>query len=175
MVSDRRGGAGQRCVALVGFMASGKSTIGRRLATRLRMGFLDTDDEIEKTFACSIGAFFALHGEAAFRTFERELILGLLDGQARILSVGGGAYVDSVTREALNQRATTVWLDPPFELILDRLRQSSERPLAAARSAAELRQLWVDRRESYATAHIHVATSDTDPDRVIERILNHLG
>ncbi len=156
-------------------MAAGKSTVGRTLAARLGLPFLDTDDEIEAAFGLSVADIFAQRGEGAFRTAERELILRLLGGEARVLSLGGGAYADRETREALNERATTVWLDPPFELILERMARSSKRPLVAASPAAELRQLWRARRESYAQAHIHVVTSEADPATAVERILNQLG
>lgn len=174
MVHDNAERGGQKRLALVGFMAAGKSTIGRLLAERLGMPFVDTDAELEKAHRLSVGEIFSQRGEPEFRKAERELILGLLAGQPQVLSVGGGAYVDEEVREALDRQATVIWLDPPFELILERLGRSSARPLASGRSAEELRRLWDARRKAYAAAHIHIPTSDSAPVKFVEAIVEQL-
>ena len=156
-------------------MGAGKTTIGRLLAQRLAMQFLDSDREIERAFGLTVAEIFAERGEPAFREAERQLIFRLLSGPPTILSLGGGAYMDGRTREAVNQAAIAIWLDPPFELISDRLGRSTKRPLASARSSEELRSLWNERRGSYAQAHIHVVTSDGDPNEAVEQILAALG
>jgi shikimate kinase len=166
--------AGQKHLVLVGFMAAGKSTIGRKLAERLGMPFADTDAGLEKAHGLSVGQIFAQRGEPEFRKAERALIFRLLAGEAQVLSVGGGAYVDDEIREALDRHATAIWLDPPFELILERLGKSSARPLASGRSPEELRRLWDERRKAYAAAPIHIPTSDADPDSFVETILQKL-
>jgi shikimate kinase len=175
VVDDSAGREGQKHLALVGFMGAGKSTIGRLLAERLGLPFVDTDAELEKAHRLSVGEIFSQRGEAQFRKAERELILGLLAGEPQVLSVGGGAYVDEEVREALDRQATVIWLDPPFELILERLSRSGSRPLASGRSAEELRRLWDARRGVYVGAHIHVRTSDAEPLSFVETILRQLG
>lgn len=167
--------APDRPIALVGFMASGKSRIGRDLAAKLGLRFTDTDDEIERSFGMPIAEIFERHGEAVFRKAERETILAQLSGSPRVISLGGGACQDEATRAALAERATTVWLDPPFEILLTRLARSNKRPLAAGRSPAELRQLWEQRRDGYSAADHRVATSDDNPAVAVDRIVELLG
>jgi shikimate kinase len=175
VAADKSARAGRRSIAIVGFMGAGKTTIGRRLAERLRMPFADTDREIEKAFGLTIAEIFSQRGEVEFRFAERELVLCLLNDGPRILSLGGGAYVDEQTRAAINRAAKSVWLDPPFDLILGRLARSTTRPLSSGKSSDELRRLWEQRRASYAEAHFHIATSEADPDAAVEQILRTLG
>jgi shikimate kinase len=163
-----------RPIALVGFMASGKSTIGRGLAAKLGLSFTDADREVEQRFGSSIPEIFEGHGEAEFRRAEREIILRLLSGAPQVISLGGGACQDEATRNALANRATTVWLDPPFDIILARLSRSSRRPLAQGRSPAELHRLWEERRDGYALADLHLVTSDDDASVAVNRIADML-
>ena len=156
-------------------MGAGKTTSGRSLAEHLEIPFFDTDREIESAFGLSVAEIFAERGEPDFRAAERGLVCRLLAGSAKILSLGGGAYEDIQTREAVNQVATAVWLDPPFELILARLGRSSKRPVASGKSPDELRHLWNERRVSYAAAHIRIPTSDGKPAEAVEQILKALG
>jgi len=156
-------------------MGVGKTTIGRSLARHLGMPFFDTDREIESALGFNVAEIFAERGESEFRAAERELVSRLLEGPAKILSLGGGAYADIQTREAVNQVAKAVWIDPPFELILERLARSSKRPLASGKSADELRHLWNERRASYANAHIRVVTSEGKPGEAVEQILKALS
>lgn len=162
-------------IVIVGFMGSGKTTIGRHLAERMGVPFHDSDREIEQAAGLSIPEIFAERGEAAFRVIERATIARLLEEGAGVLSVGGGAYLDHRTRVAVNDRATAIWLDPPFDVILERVNRSSKRPLAMGRSPAELRRLWEQRQGSYAKAHLRVVTSDTDPEEAVDRILELLS
>jgi shikimate kinase len=164
----------QRSIALVGFMAAGKSKIGRLLASRLELPFVDTDKLIEDSLGLSVAEIFRDRGEAAFREAERDTIGSLLKGDAYVIATGGGAFVDEQTRDALNRNSQTVWLDAPFELVLQRLARSSMRPLAMRKSASELRRLWDERRKSYAQAHLHVLVMDGDPERLVDRIVKAL-
>jgi shikimate kinase/3-dehydroquinate synthase len=175
MVANKRDCPTDRSIVIVGFMASGKTTIGRRLAERLGMPFLDTDREIEKAFGCSVADIFERHGESRFRISECELILRLLGGAPRVLAAGGGAFVDEQIRREINARATSLWLDPPFELIIDRLTLSSGRPLAARRSAEELRMLWLERRRSYSQAHLHLEIAESGLEQATDRVVRALS
>jgi shikimate kinase len=160
---------------LVGFMGAGKSRIGRLLAQRLRLPFVDTDQAIEESYRLSVADIFRERGEAEFRGAERSLIGRLLNEDPKVIALGGGAFVDASNRETLNGGAWTVWLDPPFEIILPRLRRSAARPLASSRSEDELRALWNERRQYYAHAQLRIETSDADPARIVEQIIQELG
>jgi shikimate kinase len=160
-----------RSCVLVGFMAAGKSKIGRHLAARLQTPFADVDREIEEEYGCSVADLFRERGEAEFRKAERRKISQLLEATPRVIAVGGGAFVDEVNREALNSRSVTVWLDTPFEMILPRVRRSATRPLALRSSEEELRALWEKRREAYQGAHVRIDTSDGDVEAIVERII----
>lgn len=164
-----------RPVVLVGFMAAGKTTIGRLLAQRLGRSFIDTDHEIEAAFAMPIAEIFRLNGEALFRHAERNMILRLLEGQDQVIALGGGAFVDDSVRAIINKCATTVWLDAPFELIFSRLGGSNGRPLASGKSQSDLLHLWRERQKFYAQAHFHIRTSDAGPETAAEEILAQLA
>jgi len=164
----------KRSIAIVGFMAAGKSRIGRALAHRLDLAFADTDSIIEDSFGLSVADIFLQRGEAEFRRAERQVIHQLLFADARVISLGGGAFVDPVNCDLLNSRASTIWLDPPFELILQRLRRSSDRPLAANRTEDELRALWAERRESYAKAQVRIEGHDGNPETIVDGIISAL-
>lgn len=161
----------RRLIALTGFMGAGKTAIGRRLALHLAMPFTDADAEIERAFGRSVAEIFSRYGEGAFRTAERRTITSLLSGGARVLSLGGGSYCDPETRALLRGAATTIWLDPPFELILERLEGSRRRPLLLGKSREELHDLWKERRPAYAEADVHVVTSASGPDHAVRHII----
>ena len=156
-------------------MASGKSTIGRALARKLGLPFVDTDEEIERRFGSTISEIFERRGEAEFRRAERETVLRLLAGPPQVISLGGGACEDGATRRALTERAATAWLDPPFETILERLGRSDKRPLALGRSPEDLRRLFEKRREGYSVADLRVVTSDEEPSLAADRIATMLA
>lgn len=160
-----------RPIVLVGFMATGKSKIGRLLAERLGLPFVDSDAEIEATLGKSIVRIFAEDGEAEFRRVERIVITRLLEGVPQLIAIGGGAFIDDRTREALKARATTIWLDPPFAIIASRLKRSHERPLASGKIDEELLALWQERRPFYAEAHIRIETTEEEPGVDVDRIL----
>ena len=155
-------------------MAAGKSRIGRLLAERLNVPFVDTDAEIEQAQGMAVAEIFRVRGEAEFRDAERRLISELMADGPQVIAVGGGAFVDAATRQTLNRSARTIWLDPSFELIAERVARSTSRPLASSRSQAELRQLWQERRRCYAEAHIRIEPFDGDPGLVVEEIVERL-
>jgi shikimate kinase len=172
---EKADGPTRRPIVLVGFMATGKSRVGRLLAKRLNLPFVDTDSRIEEHYRRSVTGIFGQLGEAEFRRAEREIISRLLSEETQVISVGGGAFIDDETRRTLNGQAVTVWLDVPFNLMLARLSRSESRPLAANRSEREIRALWDQRRTYYAQAHLRIATGKRDPERVVDAIIAQLA
>ena len=109
-----------RPVVLVGLMGVGKSTVGRRLARRLGLSFVDFDSEIEEAVGLPWGELFERYGEKDYRDGERRLVARLVDGQVRVIATGGGVFADPLTRSLLNERTITVWLDAPVDILAER-------------------------------------------------------
>lgn len=161
-----------RPIVLVGLMGAGKSTVGRRLARRLDLPFVDSDAEIEEASRSSAAELFERYGESNFRDGERRLVARLLEGDVRVIATGGGAFVDPGTRELLNQRAITVWLDAPVEVLADRTGRRDTRPLLRhGDRGAILERLAKERGPLYAEAHIHVRSGAGAHGEVVERII----
>ena len=112
---------GRRSIALVGMMGSGKSSIGRRVAHRLGIPFVDADAEIEKAAGMSIPEIFAIRGEAEFRSGEARVIVRLLDGGPQVLSTGGGAFMNADTRAAIAANGISIWLNADFDVLMKRI------------------------------------------------------
>ncbi|MCC5976004.1 MAG: shikimate kinase [Rubellimicrobium sp.] len=146
-----------RTVALVGMMGSGKTAIGRSLAERLGVPFLDSDAEIEAAAAATIAEIFARDGEAFFRDREAEVIARLLSGSPSILSTGGGAFIQERNRRTIAERGVAVWLDVPLEMLWSRVRGKDTRPLLrTADPRATLEAIYAARVPCYRLADIHV-------------------
>ena len=161
-----------RPVVLVGLMGVGKSTVGRRLAKRLGLPFVDSDSEIEGAAGLSAAEVFERYGEKDFRDGERRLVARLIEGEVRVIATGGGAYVDPRTRELLNSRAITIWLDAPVEVLAERTARRDTRPLLRnADPQQTLARLSAERRPSYAEAHIHVRSGVGAHKDVVDSIL----
>jgi shikimate kinase len=161
-----------RTVALVGLMGAGKSAIGKRLAARLGLPFVDADNEIERAAGCSIAEFFERHGEAAFRAGERRVIARLLDDPVHILSTGGGAFIDSETRALMRGKALTVWLRAELNVLYDRVKKRSHRPLLRQGDAREiLAGLMTNRHPIYAEADIIVDSTAQPVDRTTDEVI----
>jgi len=164
-----------RTVALVGLMGAGKSAIGRRLAQRLGLPFVDADDEIERAAGCTVSEFFERFGEAEFRAGERRVIARLLEGPPQVLSTGGGAYMDPETRALLRARALTVWLRADIEVLYERVRRRANRPLLRAGNPREiLGQLMAERYPVYAEADLVVESTAQPADRTTEEVIEAL-
>jgi len=169
-----------RTIALVGLMGAGKSSIGRRLAQRLKVPFIDADSEIETAAGVTIEEIFERHGEAAFREGERRVIARLLEGPVQVLATGGGAFMDPTTRALLRERAISVWLRADLELLLSRVTRRNNRPLLkAGEPRAVLERLIAERYPVYAEADITVDTVEGPPDATLDRVMEalaaHLG
>lgn len=159
-------------VALVGLMGAGKSAIGKRLAVRLGLPFVDADDEIERAAGCSIAEFFERFGEAEFRAGERRVISRLLDETPHVLSTGGGAYMDPETRALMKQKALTVWLRADLDVLYDRVKRRGHRPLLRQGEPREiLARLMGQRYPVYAEADIVVDSTAQPADRTTEQVL----
>ena len=171
---------GSRSIVLVGMMGVGKSSIGRRLAARLGVPFVDADTEIEKAAVMSIADIFSRHGEAYFRDGERRVIRRLLDGQPKVLATGGGAFMLPETRNAIRENGVSIWLKADRDLILSRVRRRSNRPLLKTGDPETvIDRLIAERQPIYAEADIHIQSRDVAHDVVIDDILaalaEHLG
>ena len=154
-------------------MGAGKSTVGRRLAKRLNLPFIDTDTAIADAAGISAAEVFEKFGENEFRDGERRLVARLVDGEVRIIATGGGAYVDPQTRKLLNQRTITVWLDAPVEVLVDRTGRRDTRPLLKnGDPRGTLERLAEARGPLYAEAHIRVTSGDGAHHDVVEAIIS---
>lgn len=138
-------------------MGAGKSTVGRRLAKRLGLDFIDSDVAIQDAAGATTAEIFARYGEADFRDGERRLVARLIDGKIRVIATGGGAFNDSRTRTLLNERAITVWLDAPVGVLAERTGRRDNRPLLQGGDReVKLTKLMEERRSFYAEAQIRI-------------------
>lgn len=168
-----------RPVVLVGMMGAGKTTVGRRLATRLNRPFLDSDEEIEKAAQMSIPEIFAQRGEPEFRAGETRVIARVLKTQNVVLATGGGAFVHPETRALVKQQAISVWLKAEIDILFERVSRRSNRPLLkTADPRATLEKLIEERYPLYAEADVTVLSRDVPQDAVaadvVDAVLAHL-
>src|ERR1700689_3626561 len=168
---------GRRSIVLVGMMGVGKSSIGRRLATRLGIPFVDADTEIEKAAGMSITDIFAHRGEADFRSGEARVIARLLDGGPQVLAAGGGAFMKEGTREAIRGKGVSIWLQADLDVLLRRIsKRRNERPLLQTGDPeATLRALLLEREPTYAQADLTVHSREVAHDAVVAEIVAALG
>jgi shikimate kinase len=168
---------GSRSIVLVGMMGVGKSSIGRRLAARLGVPFVDADTEIEKAAGMSIADIFARHGEADFRSGEARVIARLLDGGPQVLATGGGAVMNADTRAAIKAKGVSIWLSAEFDVLMRRInKRKNDRPmLQTADPAATLRELLVAREPVYAQADITVQSREVPHDAIVSEIMTVLA
>jgi shikimate kinase len=158
-------------IVLVGLMGAGKSCIGRRLASRLNLPFVDGDTEIEAAAGCSIEEIFTRHGEAAFRDGERRVIARLLAQAPQVLATGGGAFLDPRTRAEIRKHATSVWLRADLGLLLKRTARRNNRPLLKRGDPRKILDRLIDARYPvYAEADVVVDSVDGPPELTVERV-----
>jgi shikimate kinase len=166
---------GRRVIALVGMMGSGKTSIGKRLATRLGLPFVDSDGEIETAAGMSITEIFDRHGEPYFRDGERRVIARLLGEGPCVLATGGGAFMDARTREAIAQAGISVWLRADHATLMQRIARRSNRPLMrTADPAAQIERLLELREPIYARADLAVDSNDRPHDEVVSALITSL-
>jgi shikimate kinase len=169
---------GTRSIVLIGMMGVGKSSIGRRLATRLGVPFVDADTEIEKSANnMSIADIFARHGEDYFRNGEARVIARLLDSGPQVLASGGGAVMNADTRAAIKAKGVSIWLKADFDVLMRRIaKRKHERPMLHTDDPAEtLRQLLITREPVYALADLTVQSREVPHDAIVAEIMRVLS
>ncbi|WP_022681255.1 shikimate kinase [Sphingobium bisphenolivorans] len=163
-------------IVLIGMMGVGKSTVGRRLAARLGLHFVDADEEIEKAAGMTITEMFERYGESYFRDGERRVIARLMDGEPKVIATGGGAFMQEETRELILEHATAIWLDADVDTLVDRVSRREGRPLLKGKDPrVVLTELAAIRNPVYALAPIHVKSAAAPHDVAVDNILEQLG
>ena len=163
---------GGRSIVLVGMMGAGKTSVGKRLAQRLGLPFVDADAEIEAGAQMTIPEIFERFGEPYFRDGERKVIARLLVDGPKVLATGGGAFLNEATRRRIGESGVSVWLKPDFEVLLRRVRKRSNRPLLrTADPEATLRRLLDERSPIYALADMTIESHDGPHDAVVDAIV----
>src|SRR3954462_6694133 len=166
---------GRRSVVLVGMMGAGKSTIGRRLAARLRLPVLDADIEIEAAASMSIPDIFATHGEPYFRDGEARVIARLLDNGPAVIATGGGAFMREETRNRIRDKAVSIWLKADADVIMKRVKRRADRPLLQTEDpAATVGRLIEQREPVYRTADLTIWSRDVPHERIVDECLGAL-
>jgi shikimate kinase len=166
---------GRRVITLVGMMGSGKTSVGKRLAARLGLRFVDSDGEIETAAGMTITEIFDRHGEPYFRDGERRVIARLLGEGPCVLATGGGAFMDARTREAITQAGVSVWLRADRATLIQRIARRNNRPLMrTADPAAQVERLLAQREPVYARADIAVDSSERPHEDVVAALIASL-
>jgi len=166
---------GTRLIVLVGMMGAGKSTIGRRLAARLGLPFLDADSEIEAAAGMSIPDIFEAHGEPQFRDGEARVIARLLESGPAVLATGGGAFMREETRNRVGAKAISIWLKADADIIMRRVRRRADRPLLQTPDPeATVGRLISEREPVYQHADLTVWSRDVPHEKIVDECLDSL-
>lgn len=166
----------ERPIVLVGLMGVGKSTVGRRLARRLGIPFVDSDEEIEAAADHEIREIFDRFGEASFRDGERRVLRRLIAGEPKVIATGGGAFMDAETRALILDRCIAVWLEAEVETLAERVARRRHRPLLVGKDPLSLlRDLAEVRNPVYASAHLRVQSGPGPHEQTVERIVDALA
>jgi shikimate kinase len=177
LVAPILAGLQRRSIVLVGMMGVGKSSVGRRLAGRLSIPFIDADTEIEKAASMSIAEIFARHGEPYFRSGEARVIARLLEGGPQVLATGGGAFMSADTRALIKVKGISIWLHAEFDVLLRRTsKRRSDRPLLQTDDPAEtLRRLLAEREPTYALADLTVQSREVAHEAIVADMMTALA
>lgn len=163
-------------IVLVGMMGVGKSTVGRRLAARLRLPFADADTEIETAAGMTVTEIFERFGEPYFRDGERRVLARLMDGAPRVIATGGGAFIDAETRATILARGLAVWLTASPAVLVERVKRRDTRPLLRGRDPGQvLRELARVRDPLYALAPVHIVSQKAPHEATVAAILRAIG
>ena len=165
-----------RSIVLIGMMGAGKSTIGRRLAARLRLPFFDADVEIEAAAGMSIPDIFVAHGEPYFRDGEARVIARLLNSGPAVIATGGGAFTErEETRQRIRDKAVSIWLKADADVIMKRVKRRADRPLLQTEDpVATVSRLLEAREPVYQTADLTIGSRDVPHDRVVDECIDAL-
>ena len=175
-ISNKRDHAPNKTIVLVGIMGAGKSTVGKILADRLGMRFVDADQEIERAAGCTITDFFEKYGEVEFRKGEERVISRILAGEPCVLATGGGAFMSEATRLLIKKMATSVWLRVSFEVLAKRLEKRSDRPLLQTTDPQQtLKALIKKRYPIYNDADFIVDAENDGVDITVSKVVECLG
>jgi shikimate kinase len=164
-----------RPIVLIGMMGVGKTTVGRKLAAALHLGFTDSDEEIELAAQMTIPEIFDTYGEPFFRDGERRVIARLIEGGPRVIATGGGAFCNDETRALILERTICVWLDSDIDTLLERVSRKDNRPLLKQGDPRQiLTALHADRQPIYSQAPLHVISGNTPHSRTVTNILRKI-
>jgi shikimate kinase len=164
-----------RTIVLLGMPGSGKSSVGRKLASRFALPFHDADEEIEAAAGMSIPQIFERFGEAEFRQGERRVIARLLEKPMHVLATGGGAFMDEETRELIKQKSVSVWLRADLETLLERTGRRNDRPLLRGDDPRKiLERLLAERTPFYSEADVTVQSDHRPAEETVDRVLKAL-
>ncbi len=167
---------GARSLVLVGMMGAGKSSVGRKLATRLVLPFVDADTEIEAAAGMTIPEIFEVRGEPEFRSGEARVIARLLDGAPGVLATGGGAYMNAETRKLIGQKGISIWLKAEFDILMRRIRRRTDRPLLhTADPDTTLKRLIDERYPVYAHADLTIESRDVSHEVIVDEVIAALA
>jgi len=171
------GALARRSIVLVGMMGVGKSSVGRRLAARLSIPFVDADSEIENAAKMTIPEIFARHGEAYFRSGEARVLARLLESGPQVLATGGGAFMNEDTRALIKLKGVSVWLHADFDVLLRRTsKRRSDRPLLQTEDPGEtLRALLAERERTYALADLTVQSREVPHEAIVADVMTALA
>ena len=171
-----RDALGTRSIVLIGLMGAGKTAVGRRLANRLDLPFIDADTEIEVAAGASVSEIFAEHGENYFRQGERKVIARLLEGGPQVLATGGGAYMNAETRANIKARGLSVWLKAELKVLLKRVGRRDSRPLLAAGDSEKvMKKLMEERYPIYEEADVTVESRDVPHEMIVGAVIDALA
>jgi shikimate kinase len=167
---------GSRSIVFVGLMGAGKTAIGRRVAAALDLPFTDSDQEIETVSRMTIPELFERYGEAEFRALEQRVILRVLENGPRILSTGGGAFMNAQTRAAIAEHGLSVWLKADLDILMDRVSKKQNRPLLKnADPRGTLEKLMLERYPVYAEANLTVPTREERKEVIAAEVIEAIG
>ena len=171
-----RAALGERNLVFVGLMGAGKSSIGRLVAQELKLSFIDTDHEIERVSSMTIPELFAAYGEQEFRALETRVIERLLKGEPRVISTGGGAFINANTRAEIKQCGLSVWLKAELDVLWERVSKRDGRPLLkTANPKQTLENLMNERYPVYAEADLTVMSRNVRKDVIVRDVLDAIA
>jgi shikimate kinase len=176
LASQARAALGKRNLIFVGLMGAGKSVIGRMVAQALSVPFIDTDAEIERVSRMTIAELFAAYGEVEFRSLETRVIARLLDGGPRVISTGGGAFINESTRKVIKEGGVSVWLKADIDVLWERVNKRDHRPLLKTENPkATLEHLMNQRYPIYAEADLTVPSGNVRKEAMVTNVLSALA